>query len=79
MSFAAVKGLSAVIGPLIAAALHPKKASGATLSTGRGGWGGYGFTGITVFVGSAMAATAVMGVVLQAFRQRLAVRTRATT
>lgn len=34
-------------GPLIAAALHPKKLSGApgALRAGPGGWGGYGFTG----------------------------------
>ncbi|KAF8302323.1 MFS general substrate transporter [Clavulina sp. PMI_390] len=45
MSLAVVKGISAVVGPLIAAALHPKKASTAYLTSGRGGWGGYGFTG----------------------------------
>lgn len=45
MCFAAVKGVSAIIGPLVAAALHPKKLAGTVLTAGRGGWGGYGFTG----------------------------------
>ncbi|KAF8306443.1 MFS general substrate transporter [Clavulina sp. PMI_390] len=71
LSFAAVKAIPAVVGPLIAAALHPKKSAGTTLTAGPGGWGGYGFTGITVFVGSAMAATALMGIVSEIARQRL--------
>ncbi|KAF8306442.1 MFS general substrate transporter [Clavulina sp. PMI_390] len=73
MGFGAVKAIPAIVGPLIAAALHPKKAAGATLTAGPGGWGGYGFTGITVFVGSAMAATALMGVVSEVARQRLVI------
>ncbi|KAF8306429.1 MFS general substrate transporter [Clavulina sp. PMI_390] len=61
--FFVVKGAAVIIGPLIAAALHPKKVGSSALRAGKGGWGGYGFTGITIFVGTAMAATAVMGVV----------------
>ncbi|KAF8316847.1 hypothetical protein DL93DRAFT_2165957 [Clavulina sp. PMI_390] len=75
MFLAATKGVSAIVGPLIAAALHPKKASSGHLTAGRGGWGGYGFTGITIFVGSAMAATAVMGVISEVVRQRFMTRT----
>jgi hypothetical protein len=45
--FAAVKGLSAITGPLIAAALHPKKlAQQELLRSGQGGWGGFGFNGV---------------------------------
>lgn len=44
MCFAIMKGVSAVVGPLVAAALHPKKLGNA-LKMGRGGWGGYGYTG----------------------------------
>lgn len=52
-----VKGGAAVIGPLIAAALHrPQEA--AMKST----YSGYGFREITLFVGSMMVATAFGGV-----------------
>lgn len=44
MCFGIVKGVSVIIGPLIAAALHPPKGSGSS-RVGAGGWGGYGFTG----------------------------------
>ncbi|KAG8689256.1 hypothetical protein FRC11_003531, partial [Ceratobasidium sp. 423] len=48
------KGLAAIIGPLIAAALHhPEQA--AMKST----YSGYGFRDVTLFVGSMMVATAV--------------------
>lgn len=52
MFFAIAKGLSAITGPLVAAALHPKKlgsaesgGGGGVRYSGRGGWGGFGFTG----------------------------------
>lgn len=44
MALGIFKGVSAITGPLIAAALHPKPLG--TLQSGRGGWGGYGFTGM---------------------------------
>lgn len=44
MSFGIVKGVSVIIGPLIAATLHPSKGSSPSHG-GEGGWGGYGFTG----------------------------------
>jgi len=47
MCFAIVKGLSAIAGPLIAAALHPKYLESEAPKPGRGGWGGYGFNGIS--------------------------------
>ncbi|KAG8679833.1 hypothetical protein FRC11_003247 [Ceratobasidium sp. 423] len=51
------KGLAAIIGPLMAAALyHPEQAAV------RNTYSGYGFKDVTVFVGSMMAATAVGGV-----------------
>jgi len=77
MCFAIVKGLSAIAGPLIAAALHPKYLESGAPKPGLGKWGGYGFNGITMFVGSAMAATAVMGVISTLFRQRFVIPRRA--
>ncbi|CAE7198992.1 unnamed protein product [Rhizoctonia solani] len=51
------KGIAAVIGPLIAAALyHPEQA--AVKNT----YSGYGFRDVTIFVGSMMVATAAGGV-----------------
>jgi len=99
MCFAIVKGLSAIAGPLIAAALHPKYLESGVPKPGRGRWAGYGFNGtssvrdhatrthidimwrlgITMFVGSAMAATAVMGVISTLFRQRFVVSGRPQT
>ncbi|KAF8306428.1 MFS general substrate transporter [Clavulina sp. PMI_390] len=69
--FFIVKGAAAIIGPLIAAALHPNKFSSSALKAGKGGWGGYEFTGITIFVGTTMAATALMGVASAVVRQRV--------
>jgi hypothetical protein len=54
--FSMTKGVAAVIGPLIAAALHhPEQA--AMRST----YSGYGFRDVTLFVGSMMVATAAGG------------------
>ncbi|KAF8342993.1 major facilitator superfamily domain-containing protein [Cantharellus anzutake] len=64
MFFSAVKGVSAVCGPMIAAALHPiylePIASHSTKA-----WGGHG---ITIFVGSMMVATTIGGVLSAAIR-----------
>ncbi|KAG8689254.1 hypothetical protein FRC11_003529, partial [Ceratobasidium sp. 423] len=54
------KGVAAVIGPLIAAALyHPEEAAV------RNTYSGYGFKDVTLFVGSMMVATAAGGVAAQ--------------
>ncbi|KAG8717158.1 hypothetical protein FRC08_008105 [Ceratobasidium sp. 394] len=54
--FGMVKGVAAIVGPLIAAALHhPQEA--ATRST----YSGYGFRDITLFVGGMMVATTLGG------------------
>ncbi|CAE6530909.1 unnamed protein product [Rhizoctonia solani] len=54
------KGVAAVIGPLIAAALyHPEEV------TVRNTYSGYGFKDVTLFVGSMMVATAAGGVAAQ--------------
>ncbi|KAG9105152.1 hypothetical protein FRC07_009562, partial [Ceratobasidium sp. 392] len=55
--FGMIKGLAAVIGPIIAAALHhPHDSAVRTV------YSGYGFRDVTLFVGSMMAATAAGGV-----------------
>ncbi|CAE6430388.1 unnamed protein product [Rhizoctonia solani] len=51
------KGAAAVIGPVVAAALHHPDQSSV-----RTGYGGYGFRDVTLFVGSMMFATAAGGV-----------------
>ncbi|CAE6486897.1 unnamed protein product [Rhizoctonia solani] len=51
------KGIAAVIGPVIAAALHHPHESAV-----RTAYSGYGFRDVTLFVGSMMLATAVGGV-----------------
>lgn len=62
--FSMTKGVAAIIGPLIAAALHhPEQAAS------RSTYSGYGFRDVTLFVGSMMVATAVGG-----FSTRLAKR-----
>lgn len=49
MAFGIFKGVSVIVGPLIAAALHPSKSSSPTRGGhGAGGWGGYGFTGMSL-------------------------------
>ncbi|CAE6481324.1 unnamed protein product [Rhizoctonia solani] len=51
------KGIAAIVGPLMAAALyHPEQA------TVKNTYSGYGFRDVTVFVGTMMVATAVGGV-----------------
>ncbi|CUA69955.1 hypothetical protein RSOLAG22IIIB_08798 [Rhizoctonia solani] len=51
------KGVAAIVGPLMAAALyHPEQA------TVKNTYSGYGFKDVTLFVGTMMAATAVGGV-----------------
>ncbi|KAG8782229.1 hypothetical protein FRC12_021053, partial [Ceratobasidium sp. 428] len=55
--FGMVKGLAAVIGPIVAASLHhPHDSAVRTV------YSGYGFRDVTLFVGSMMAATAAGGV-----------------
>ncbi|KAI0042846.1 MFS general substrate transporter [Auriscalpium vulgare] len=68
----AAKGLAAVFGPFIAAVLHHDRANGSSAYSGAGqhGWGGYGFTAITIFVGSIMAAAAVGSLILAFLRAR---------
>ncbi|CAE6394664.1 unnamed protein product [Rhizoctonia solani] len=51
------KGVAAVIGPVVAAALHHPDQSSI-----RAAYSGYGFRDVTLFVGSMMLATAVGGV-----------------
>ncbi|KZV74992.1 MFS general substrate transporter [Peniophora sp. CONT] len=69
MIFGCAKGLASITGPFIAAALHPKSASD-ELSAGSGGWSGYGFTAITIFVGSGMVASATLSGAVLAFRKK---------
>ncbi|VDB93434.1 unnamed protein product [Peniophora sp. CBMAI 1063] len=69
MLFACAKGLAAITGPFIAAALHPKSASLHPVANA-GGWSGYGFTAMTIFVGSGMVATAALSGGVVAFRRR---------
>ncbi|KAI0048508.1 MFS general substrate transporter [Auriscalpium vulgare] len=72
--FAIAKGLAAVFGPFIAAALHPVRIdniSASKLGPGKHGWAGYGFTSITIFVGSMMAATTVGSAVSAFLRMRM--------
>ncbi|CAK5269846.1 unnamed protein product [Mycena citricolor] len=57
--FAAAKGLAAISGPFISAALHPKNGSVLPAS-----WAGYGFTTMEIFVGSMMFGTAVLSAAL---------------
>ncbi|CAE6492448.1 unnamed protein product [Rhizoctonia solani] len=58
------KGLAAIVGPLVAAALHhPEQAT--TKST----YSGYGFKDVTLFVGSMMVATAVGGITTRLARR----------
>ena len=45
MIFGCAKGLAAIAGPFVAAALHPKSAAD-DHSAGSGGWSGYSFTGM---------------------------------
>ncbi|KAG8738077.1 hypothetical protein FRC12_016919 [Ceratobasidium sp. 428] len=52
----AIKGIAAVVGPLVAAALHRPHESSV-----KSAYSGYGFTQVTLFVGSMMVATAVGG------------------
>ncbi|KZV70087.1 MFS general substrate transporter [Peniophora sp. CONT] len=70
MSFSCAKGLAAITGPFIAAALHPKGVSDQH-TAGSGGWAGYGFTAITIFVGSGMIATAGLSGTVLAFRKKI--------
>ncbi|KZV70078.1 MFS general substrate transporter [Peniophora sp. CONT] len=70
MAFSCAKGLAAITGPFIAAALHPKSVSDQH-SAGSGGWAGYGFTAITIFVGSGMIATAGLSGTVLAFRKKI--------
>jgi hypothetical protein len=44
MCFAVVKGLAAIVGPFIAASLHPSRI-GVPLRSSSSGWAGFGFTG----------------------------------
>ena len=84
--FSCAKGLAAITGPFIAAALHPKSALD-DHEAGPGGWSGYGFTGaavvmlrdglrlimftaMTIFVGSGMIATAALSGTVLAFRKK---------
>ena len=69
MLFACAKGLAAITGPFIAAALHPKSAS-ENPTANASGWSGYGFTAMTVFVGSGMFLTAALSGMVMAFRKR---------
>ncbi|KAI0059154.1 MFS general substrate transporter [Artomyces pyxidatus] len=71
--FAVCKGLAAVFGPFIAASLHPVRIEdiSASLGAGKHGWAGYGFTSITIFVGSMMAATTAGSIISSVLRTRL--------
>ncbi|VDB83131.1 unnamed protein product [Peniophora sp. CBMAI 1063] len=69
MIFGCAKGLAAIAGPFVAAALHPKSAL-EDHSAGAGGWSGYGFTAITIFVGSGMVASAALSGTVLAFRKK---------
>ncbi|QRV75714.1 major facilitator superfamily transporter [Ceratobasidium sp. AG-Ba] len=53
----AVKGIAAIVGPLVAAALHRPQDK-----ENKSSYGGYGFSQVTVFVGSMMVATAAGGI-----------------
>ncbi|KAI0249409.1 major facilitator superfamily domain-containing protein [Lactifluus subvellereus] len=71
--FAIARGLSVVLGPFIAASLHPVRVSMIAedhLGPGAGGWVGYGFTSITIFVGSMMAAATAGAVLSSVLRMR---------
>ncbi|KAB5587828.1 transport protein [Ceratobasidium theobromae] len=62
--FSMTKGVAAIIGPLIAAALHhPEQAAMKSI------YSGYGFRDVTLFVGSMMVATAAGGVVSRLARR----------
>ncbi|KAB5588472.1 Monocarboxylate transporter 3 [Ceratobasidium theobromae] len=62
--FCITKGIAAIIGPLIAAALHhPEQA--AMKST----YSGYGFRDVTLFVGNMMVATAAGGIISRLVRR----------
>ncbi|VDB83130.1 unnamed protein product [Peniophora sp. CBMAI 1063] len=69
LMFSTAKGLAAITGPFIAAALHPKSASN-DHEAGSGGWSGYGFTAMTIFVGSGMIASAVLSGTVLALRKK---------
>ncbi|VDC01694.1 unnamed protein product [Peniophora sp. CBMAI 1063] len=69
MAFSCAKGLAAITGPFVAAALHPKTVSDQDRA-GSGGWAGYGFTAMTIFVGSGMIATAGLSSTVLAFRKK---------
>ncbi|KAI0321544.1 MFS general substrate transporter [Amylostereum chailletii] len=71
--FAIAKGLAAISGPFIAASLHPVRIENITsspLGPGSNGWAGYGFTAITIFVGSMMLATTGLSVLSAVVRTR---------
>ncbi|QRV90465.1 major facilitator superfamily transporter [Ceratobasidium sp. AG-Ba] len=53
----AVKGVAAIVGPLVAAALHRPQDK-----ENKSSYGGYGFSQVTVFVGSMMVTTAAGGI-----------------
>ncbi|KAI0045443.1 MFS general substrate transporter [Auriscalpium vulgare] len=69
--FGIAKGLAAVFGPFIAASLRPVRIDDMKLGPGKHGWAGYGFTSITIFVGSMMAATTVGSAVSAILRTRM--------
>ncbi|KAI0042845.1 MFS general substrate transporter [Auriscalpium vulgare] len=78
--FGAWKGLAAIFGPNIAAVLHRDRINGSSAAhsgAGQGGWGGYGFTAIIIFVGSMMAAAAA-GSVISSFLRVHKTRTEST-
>ncbi|KAI0260582.1 major facilitator superfamily domain-containing protein [Gloeopeniophorella convolvens] len=73
MFFAIARGLAAVFGPFIAASLHPTRIAdytGNERGPKTGGWAGYGFTSITIFVGSMMAAATAASVSTTVLRTR---------
>ncbi|KDR67204.1 hypothetical protein GALMADRAFT_232213 [Galerina marginata CBS 339.88] len=56
--FAVVKGIAAIVGPIIAASLHDRSNHAKTV------YGGFGFRNVEIFVGSMAAATSVGAIVL---------------
>ncbi|KAI0033582.1 major facilitator superfamily domain-containing protein [Vararia minispora EC-137] len=65
--FACSKGLAAISGPFIAASLHPTPV-GNVVPGNVHAWAGFGFTGMTIFVGGMMMATTALSLVCTGLR-----------
>ena len=55
--FGIVKGVAAIVGPVIATKLHRPELIQIPITGNPKGFGGYGFTTVTLFVGGMMVAT----------------------